>query len=308
MPYIHFTEEQKARAAAVDLEEFLRYQGEKFTRSGHDLRMNSDHSVTIRGNRWYDHADRKGGGPISFVQNYYGKSYPEAVTMLLGGEQGTVYPATKPSVEEPPKPFELPPKNRDMCRVYAYLNKSRKIDQAVISYFARAGTLYEDAEYHNCVFIGTDENGIPRHVHKRSTNSFGKAFRINVEGGDPGYSFHHMGEGDRLFVFEAPIDMLSYISMHPQNWQTQSYVSCCGTSFMPVKKALERLPQTGHVFLCLDNDEAGHKASQRMADALTELGIPSMRLSPKMKDWNEDLVQLQMPTQEVIHLCQVFGY
>ena len=33
MPYIHFTEEQKARAASVDLVEFLRHQGEKLTRS-----------------------------------------------------------------------------------------------------------------------------------------------------------------------------------------------------------------------------------------------------------------------------------
>lgn len=136
-----------------------------------------------------------------------------------------------------------------MRRVYAYLNKSRKIDQAVISYFARAGTLYEDAEYHNCVFIGTDENGVPRHAHKRSTNSFGTAFRINVEGADPCYSFHHMGEGNRLFAFEAPIDMLSYISLYPENWQKNSYVSCCGTSFQPVEKMLERLPQTGQVSL-----------------------------------------------------------
>lgn len=308
MPYIHFTEEQKERAASVDLEEFLRYQGERFIPSGHELRMASDHSVTIRGNRWYDHADEKGGGPISFVRNFYGKSYPEAVTMLLGGEQGTVYPVAKPKEVEPPKPFEVPLRNHDMRRGYAYLNKSRGIDPAVISHFARAGTLYEDAEYHNCVFVGTDETGKPVHAHKRSTNSFGKVFRINVEGGDPRYSFHHMGEGDRLFVFEAPIDMLSYISMHPQDWQTHSYVSCCGTSFMPVEKMLERLPQTGQVFLCLDNDDAGHKASRRMADALTELGIPSMRLCPKLKDWNEDLVQLQTQKQEVVQSCQVFGY
>lgn len=35
--YIHFTEEQKQRAAAVDLEEFLRCRGEKLLSSGREI-------------------------------------------------------------------------------------------------------------------------------------------------------------------------------------------------------------------------------------------------------------------------------
>ena len=34
-------------------------------------------------------------------------------------------------------------------------------------------------------------------------------------------------------MFEAPIDMLSYISMNPHQWQEHSYVACCGTSPTP---------------------------------------------------------------------------
>ena len=34
--YIHFTEEQKQRAAAVNLEEFLRCRGEKLLSSGRE--------------------------------------------------------------------------------------------------------------------------------------------------------------------------------------------------------------------------------------------------------------------------------
>ena len=77
MTYIHFTEEQKYRASCVDLVEFLRRQGEKLIRSGPEYRMASDHSVTVRGSEWYDHASKEGGGPISFVQNYFGLNYPE---------------------------------------------------------------------------------------------------------------------------------------------------------------------------------------------------------------------------------------
>ena len=82
MPYIHFTEEQKLRASEVDLVEFLRHQGEKLIRSGPEYRLASDHSVTVRGNEWYDHAIEKGGGPISFVQQFYNLSYPEAVSFF----------------------------------------------------------------------------------------------------------------------------------------------------------------------------------------------------------------------------------
>ena len=71
---IPFTEEQKDRAAHVDLEEFLRRRGETLLSAGRGKRMKSDHSITIRGCRWFDHAVQKGGGAISFVQNYYGLS------------------------------------------------------------------------------------------------------------------------------------------------------------------------------------------------------------------------------------------
>ena len=301
--YIHFTEEQKLRAGAVDLEEFLRCHGEKLIASGREKRLTSDHSVTVRGNEWYDHAAEKGGGPVSFVQTYYGLSYPEAMTLLLGGETGQVYPMTQEKVPEPPKEFVLPEQNEDMRRVYGYLMKHRHIDKSVISHFARAGTLYEDAKYHNCVFIGRDETGKACHAHKRSTNSCGEAFRINVEGGDPRYTFHHLGTDGSLYVFEAPIDMLSFISMYPKGWQEHNYVACCGVSIQPVLKMLERMPEQETVYLCLDNDGAGHKACQRMAEQLADQGVSSVRIAPRLKDWNEDLVA-QSQKQEVSVSCQ----
>lgn len=186
--YIHFTDEQKQRAAEVDLEEFLRQRGEKLLPSGRDKRLDRDHSVTIRGCEWFDHDSRQGGNAISFVRWFYNYSYPEAVKALLGGEQGTIYPSAAEREKSPQKPFELPEANTNMRRIFAYLMKHRHIDRDVIAYFAKAKTLFEDSKYHNCVFVGTDEQGIPRHAHKRSANSFGKSFRQNVEGSDPKYS------------------------------------------------------------------------------------------------------------------------
>ena len=81
--YIHFTDEQKQRANSVDLTVFLKMQGETLLPSGREKRLQSNHSITVRGNEWFDHATKEGGLAIDFVQNYYGKSFPDAVTMLL---------------------------------------------------------------------------------------------------------------------------------------------------------------------------------------------------------------------------------
>lgn len=287
LTYIHFTDEQKQRAASVDLEAFLCSRGERLISSGRDKRLASDHSVTIRGNEWYDHAEEKGGTAISFVQRYYSVGYAEAVSTLLGGELGVAYPQRAEKCAEV-KPFALPPANKNMHRVFAYLCKTRGIDHDVVSAFAKAHLIYEDAEYHNAVFVGMDSDGTPRHAHKRSTNSEGKSFRQNVEGSDPKHSFNYTGTDGSLYVFEAPIDLLSYISLYPSDWQSHSYVACCGTSIQPVLEQLRR-QDIDSVYLCLDNDSAGQKAAQRMEAELSERGVYVEIVVPTLKDWNDDL-------------------
>ena len=103
--YIAFTPEQKERAASVDLEEFLLRQGEKLIKSGREKRLASDHSVTVNGCEWFDHATNEGGRAVSFVQKFYGKSYTEAMTMLLGSNTEPAYPQAKKQEAAPQKPL-----------------------------------------------------------------------------------------------------------------------------------------------------------------------------------------------------------
>ena len=302
-PYIQFTKEQRLRASSIDLESFLYQNGERLLKSGREKRLESNHSITIRGNEWFDHATGEGGGPISFAQTYYGLSFPEAMSLLLGGESGqTSYPRVKDKTISPTKPFALPAPNGNMRRVYAYLLKERKLDRDIVSWFARTGTLYEDSEHHNCVFVGRDETGTPRHAHVRSTNTFGKTFRINIEGSDPRYSFHHIGNDGQLFVFEAPIDLMSFISLKPREWESRSYVACCGTSIQPVLQTLEQMDSVDMVYLCLDNDAAGLSATERMGNRLQEQGVPCSTIIPQLKDWNDDLKAKERQMEEAT--CQ----
>ena len=295
--YIHFTDEQKQRANSVDLTVFLKMQGETLLPSGREKRIQSNHSITVRGNEWFDHATKEGGLAIDFVQKYYGKSFPDAVTMLLNGEQGVPYANAKDR-DISRKPFALPPSNNDMRRVFAYLIKHRLIDREVVSFFAREKLIYESKEpsadgskeYHNAIFVGYDENGVSRHAHKRGIYTEGKGFKGNIDNSNPCYSFHYMGISDRLYVFEAPIDLLSFITVHKNSdWKKHSYLALCGISEQSIFKSIENNADLAHVVLCLDHDSAGIEASEKIEDMLAERNLNCSRLVPCFKDWNEDL-------------------
>ena len=290
MPYIHFTEEQKLRANAADLVEFLRFKGEPLIRSGPEFRMSSNHSVTVQGNEWYDHATEKGGGPVSFLKEFYGMNYQEAVLTLLSEDTGQLCPQVAAPKKKVKKEFALPPANDTNKRVFAYLLKHRRLDRDVLTAFVRMGLVYEDQKYHNAVFVGQDKDGVAHHAHKRSTNSQGKSFRMTVEGSDFRYAFNWPGHNSHLLVFEAPIDMLSFISMHTDGcWPKYSYVALCGTSSQPMLGMLERYPQIATVHFCLDNDQAGQLATKRLAKLARDKGLTVDALVPVLKDWNEDL-------------------
>ncbi|MEL5900335.1 DUF3991 and toprim domain-containing protein, partial [Clostridium sporogenes] len=272
-------------------------QGEKLLRSGREKRLANDRSITVRGNRWYDHEIREGGLAIDFLQNFYGLSFPEAVTRLLDEQGEVIYKTADIKEQEERKPFILPPRHSDMRRVFAYLIKERCIDRDIISFFVRNKMLYESCEpskdkakeYHNAVFVGIDENGTPRHGHKQGIYTKGKKFKGNIESSDPRYSFHYIGKRNKLYVFEAPIDMLSFITMYQIDWKHDSYVSLCGVSEQAMLKIIELNPRLNHVILCLDHDIAGIETSEKFYDILVDRQIRCDKLMPEYKDWNEDL-------------------
>lgn len=302
--YIPFTEEQKERARTTDLVSLLRSQGETLKRSGKEYEWrDGSEKITVRGNLWYHQYDREGGDAIAFVKRFYHKNYPEAVSYLLGDGEGFLQAAPVPKKE--PVVFELPIRNDNMRRAFAYLMNRRGIDGGVIDAFAHHKMIYESAKYHNVVFVGFDKNGKPVHANMRGTGSE-STFKGNAEGSIPEYSFHWTGKSERLYLFEAPIDMLSFISMNQENWRNHSYAAACCTSDRVLFQMLEDHPIISHVFLCYDNDDPGQKAAERTSDKLFLKGIQSEILAPRLKDWNEDLL-CPIDESEVEETCQVFG-
>ena len=297
--YIHFTKEQREQARRTDLANFLISHGEKVKKSGSEYEwLDGSQKVTIRGHLWYHQYEQKGGDAVDFVRRFYNKDYAEAVEMLLNNCGGQI--VNLQTTEREQKPFILPPRNDRMSRVFSYLLLTHGIDKDVLFEFVKNKMIYESAYYHNAVFVGYDSSGKPRHAHKRGTVT-SNPYKENVAGSQPEFSFHWHGTSDKMFLFEAPIDMLSYISMHKENWQEHSYAASCSVSDRVLFQCLKDNPNIKNVFLCFDNDEAGQTANKRIADKLNKLNIQNEILIPTHKDWNEDLTLSEKGDERICH-------
>ena len=277
-----YTQAQIDKANAVDLEKFLRAQGETLVRSGKEYRWKAHDSLTVCGNKWFRHSQSKGGFPVDFVMEFYGKSFPEAVQMLTG-EPGEVQPEADPA---PSPAFRLPLRNVTNANILNYLTQERKLSPSLVNFFIVAGDIYEDAAHHNVVFVGRDADGHPRYASSRGIR---EKFRQDAAGAEKAFGFAHRGTDKQLLVFEAPIDLLSFIELFPKNWQQHNYLSLGGVSGKALQQFLSERPDMERVFLCLDADKAGEDACKRLAALLPDT-VSVTRIQPCMKDWNDVLV------------------
>jgi len=282
-----FSDEQLQRASGIDIVAMLQGQGEKLKKQGRVYRWMRYDSTVIDRNRWYRHSREIGGGPIQFMQHFYGMDFVEAVKYLLDGEEGAEFVQAS-RTPEPKLPFTPPKLSKNMHRTFAYLIKTRKIDADIVQHFVNEKKILETEEYHNTAFCGYDEKGEMKQMHLRSTLP-GNRFFLDIDGSDKQYYFRHIGTNSDVYVFEAPIDMLSYITMNKENWQESSYVCLGGVAIDALKNILSTNEQISKVYMCVDRDDAGDKTVKRIGDELNEMGYEWERILPENKDWNEDL-------------------
>lgn len=132
----------------------------------------------------------------------------------------------------------------------------------------------------------------------------GRKFRINIDSSDKCYSFHidATEKTDRVFVFEAPIDLLAHATINnmkakaagSKNWEQaflkHNRLSLSGTSDVAITPYLSHHPEVKNIVLCLDNDEAGRKATEAIASKFQNMGYTVTSIPSKLgKDYSEYL-------------------
>ena len=289
-----FTDTEMQIAKETDLPELLTHLGYQVRRIGRYHTTAEMDSLRIKDRRkWFRYSQNTGGDAITFLQQFCGKSFSEAVEYLLAfhgrARDSPTKAASSVKRDEVQKPFALPPRNADDRRVFAYLHK-RGIAPQVIRQFLNSGLLYEDAEHHNCVFVGKNSAGQAKYAALRGTyDREGKGFRGDVTGSDKrvGFALPYDRSSDQVLVFEAPIDLMSYLTLHRN---TPNALALCGLYDGALQAYLTDHPQIKRIELCLDADEPGQKAAQQLQEKYQLQGYAVTVEKPRCgKDWNEYL-------------------
>ena len=276
-----FTETELDIARHTDLPDLLSSLGYTLKRIGSYYTTAEMDSIRIKERlTWRRYSTRQGGDAISFLQEFCGMRFPEAVDYLLAyhgrsrdsPDRDKPIRRPKPSPPKEKPPFVLPPANPDQRRVSAYLRK-RGIASQVIQRFLDAGLLYEDAPYHNCVFVGRDGSGQPKFASKRGTMDFnGSGFKRDVLGSDKkvGFRLPCEPEIEEVTVFEAPIDLMSFCTLCPE--VHSNAVALCGLYSGPLDTYLRDHPHLKSIKLLLDHDEPGITAAKEMREKYRAAG------------------------------------
>ena len=293
-PPRRFTDAEIEAANDTDLPELLSSLGYHVKRVGRYYTTKEMDSLRIKDRHtWYRYSESQGGDAIAFLQHFLDMPFPEAVRYLLAfngySMDSPISPPMQRTRPPPPRerpPFMLPPPNGDTACIRAYL-RGRGIDPGVIDGFISAGLLYEDAEHHNCVFVGHD--GIGKAVFAAKRGTWG-AFRGDVAGSNKRIAFRLPCDPtmDGVHVFEAPIDQMSWLTLYER--PIFNAIALCGLYDGPLEAYLDENPHIRRIVLCLDEDEWGRKAAGRLDEKYRALGYKmETRAPPCGKDWNEYL-------------------
>ena len=319
---MRITDEQKERAAYVNLPQFLIAHGFDLKKVGREYVWKDHDSLHIKDNgpgergQWFRFRENKGGDNIGFLREYMDMSFIDAVEALTGEHIDRTY---TPSRTYESKPVQQTARELSLAeadnsrRVFAYLCKTRGLDYDMLSALVKKGTISQEEKTGNVLFkyFGTDGKVIG--AEKVGTSTVHK-FKGIATGSAGGHGFEVVrGTGEKAFFFESAIDMLSYLQMHDQELDNCRLVSMMGVKpNIVLDTMLRHNISPENVFLCSDNDTAGNDFAQRLQEQ-----YPDMKrvITPDTyKDWNDMLrgipkvVEQETEKKEVDSVADIITY
>lgn len=305
-----FTKEECQEAKDANLVELLNRLGVPLKKSGHEYMHAAHDSLKINeknGWKWFSQ-DKKGNAVDYLILGPdFNYTYYEAVAVIrtvMGLDQqrdlgfnniNTQARTSLQAKKERIKTLVLPPKNDNNKRVLAYLNRTRGIDYKFINHCIKNGSLYESAEKHNAVFVGKDFAGNERYACQRGTYTFTSTrFSGDVDGADKSYNFRVDGNNKTLRVFEAPIDLLSYLTLFKMAGQkcedTLLSLGCASLDALDTYLQ-ESTKEIEIISVCTDNDSAGKRCYNNIVEKYADkYEVLDDRPKGLIKDYNELLV------------------
>ena len=300
MPYIDHEVVEKAKA--VDLLSYLQsHEPGNLVRINQNNYCTREHdSLKISNGKWFWFSRGIGGyNALDYLTKVEELPFVQAVQILTGETFERHYDCDNHK-ENTPKQLIIPELSESTDRVKKYLMQ-RGIDPEIVDYGIRNAMIFETAKYHNALFIGYDSGGIARYGAVRSIYT---TYKGDLTGSDKRFSFSFPGGYDNaseLHLFEAAIDLLSYITllkMEGKEWRNASFLSLAGVSIagrndtLPaaLKQYMKDHPDVKTIHLHLDNDEVGRGATKSIMSTLPGKYELVDEPPESGKDVNDDLI------------------
>jgi len=277
------------QARQTDLATFLINKGYKLIRNGTRYRHSEHTSLVFTKNSYYWNSRAESGNSIDYLVKHLGYSFNQAV-----------YELTKE--KNTPKPTNLECFNIDNItlsnnynRAFAYLSKTRYIDNNIITQLKNNNHLFID-ERNNIVFPIYDENNKIVGAELQGTLTY-KNFKGISKNSKYGYGFNikTSHQPKKAFFFESAIDLISFYQLCEYCFQADIedsiLISMAGLKLNIIKHSLKAFKIDFKPILCVDNDKAGQNFKQALKNenkAFKEEVLPQ-----PFKDWNEYLISIE---------------
>ena len=302
-PADYIPPEKVALSKRQDTLDILRRAGEPIEYKKRAWRsVEHDSLVITEGKGWYWHSRQIGSqSPIDYFMTVHDMTFQDAVRRVLDvmGVEVTLPAAVEHKPQEPE--FCLPKRANNHRRAFAYLTQSRHIDPELVTDLLHKGLIYQTALNGNVCFVGYDYDGKAVSAFKRSTLTVGPQDgwkRGDETGSQKAYRFRlEVPESRVVNVFEAEIDLLSYLSLYPQH-RAENCISLGGVSDRALAAFLEHR-EVEQINVCTDNDDAGNRAAKAIADKYGERYTVTREIS-ETKDWNEDLCLIEVERERLL--------
>lgn len=315
-----YSSDEKQRASNLSIVEYLK------SNYGWHFKFKNNYYTCVEHDSFVVYPDQrgwvwnsqglKGGDVIAFVMKYENLTFAETLDKLISSSSQYDYspPTTKPQKpKEEQKHLQLPDKETGkFSRIFAYLCYTRRIDKNVVNYCFKNNTLYQDKRG-NCVFVGFDKNNKPASGFIRGTLT-DQRFRGDCSGSNKKVGFQiKTGNHKEVYVFEAAIDAMSHASIANLAYKDSNAflrtnrLALGGLNTLALDQYLLDNPEVEKINFCLDNDynalnkdgskapNHGQEFAEKCCAKYQELGYTVINFCPKLKDFNEDLINIYLP-------------
>lgn len=278
-----------SRISVIDYFLYLENQGkvhfEKTT--GHDYYFRTpENKFSVSEKGYYDFKTAEGGHIIKAVMELEKLEWKDAVDFLRNFNP----PFAQQVNFAERKPFSGG-KNKVLPEA-AFTNSFVPNNNDLISYFEKRGisqgVLIENTrQYHyeagGKKYFGIGIENLSHGIEIRNSLMKSKVGKNDIS--------ELKGIRNEMILFEGMTDMLSFLQLLKDNSQTNSRTLVTLNSTANVEKFLERYKHfSGKIFLCLDGDEAGTLATQRILNQFKGINIKDIRSMYQISDKaNNDL-------------------